>query len=261
MSENELISTSRIQQIISLIDLTNLNDDCDPAAIETLCAQTKTPIGHVAAICVWPAFVSLATTVLGRNSPVRIATVVNFPSGNEHLETTCATIETALNDGANEIDYVLPYAALINGNIELVVNALEKVRRCIPKNVQLKVILETGELNTDSLIRRAANIAIDQGADFIKTSTGKVPVNATLDAAAIMLDCIAKAPRDVGFKAAGGIKTIHEANAYLNLAEQQLDQTRADSTRFRFGASSLLQDALSNLEGGVSAAQDNSGGY
>ena len=253
MNENGSISTSRIQQIVSLIDLTNLNDDCDQTAIKTLCAQTETPVGHVAAVCVWPAFVSDVINILGQNSPVRIATVVNFPSGDEPLESACAAIEKALNDGANEIDYVLPYNALINGNKELVTNSLQIIRSCTPEYALLKVILETGELDSNELIRTAANIAIDQGADFIKTSTGKVPVNATLESAKIMLDAIAQTPRNVGFKAAGGIKSVSEANAYLNLSEELIGQNWADSTHFRFGASSLLQDALSNLNGGITA--------
>lgn len=253
MSENGSISTSRIQQIVSLIDLTNLNDDCDQAAIKTLCAQTETPVGHVAAVCVWPAFVSDVTCILGQNSPVRIATVVNFPSGDEALESTCVAIEKALNDGANEIDYVLPYNALIKGNRGVVANSLQIIRSCTPEYVLLKVILETGELHSNELIGTAANIAIDQGADFIKTSTGKVPVNATLESATIMLEAIAQTPRNVGFKAAGGIKTIGEASAYLNLSEELIGQNWADSTHFRFGASSLLQDALSNLNGDISA--------
>jgi deoxyribose-phosphate aldolase len=261
MRENRLISTSRIQQMVSLIDLTNLSDDCDQAAIKTLCAQTETPVGHVAAVCVWPAFVADVTRILGQNSPVRIATVVNFPSGDEPLETTCAAIEKALNDGANEIDYVLPYNALINGNKEIVTNSLQKIRSCTPEYALLKVILETGKLNSSELIRTAANIAIEQGADFIKTSTGKAPVNATLESATIMLDAIAQTSRNVGFKAAGGIKTAGEANAYLNLSEELIGQDWANSSHFRFGASSLLQDALSNLKGDVTATSMDGGEY
>lgn len=248
MSENELISTSRIHQIIGLIDLTNLNDDCNQVAIETLCAQAMTPVGHVAAVCIWPTFVSYAKNCLGQSSPVQIATVVNFPSGDESLELTCSTIDKALDDGATEIDYVLPYNALLNGKADLVVSAIKTVRNHIPDDFQLKIILETGELVTSDLIRTAAQIAIEQGADFIKTSTGKVPINATPEAATIMLDAIAQTHRDVGFKVAGGIKSIDDANAYLKLSEERLGQSWADPAHFRFGASSLLQDALVKLD-------------
>ena len=218
MNKNEPISVSRIRQIVTLIDLTNLNDDCNDAAIESLCAQAKTPVGYVAAICIWPAFVLAARKLLGESSPVNIATVVSFPHGDEALKTSCASIDTALKDGANEIDYVLPYKELINGNTGKVINGVCAIRSHVPDHVKLKIILETGKLKKSDLIRTAANIAIDQGADFIKTSTGKVPINATKEAAEIMLDAISCSPRDVGFKAAGGIKTIDDANLYLTLS-------------------------------------------
>jgi len=270
MNEPKLVSVSRIRQIISLIDLTNLNDNCDDAAIETLCSAARTPAGYVAAVCVWPAFVSNAKQLLGQHSPVKIATVVNFPGGNEPPKSTCTSINKALDDGADEIDYVLPYTEFLRGNIIFVANALQTVRRETPDNVILKVILESGVLDSRESIRTAAKIAIDQGADFIKTSTGKVPVNATVDAATIMLETIAlsqaqtqspsptQQQRSVGFKAAGGIKTIDDANLYLNLAEQILGQEWADSAHFRFGASGLLQDALTKLDLASSAdAADN----
>jgi len=265
MKENELIGKTRIHQIISLIDLTNLNDDCDDAAIEKLSSQANMPTGCVAAICIWPNCVSAARQYLDKNAEVQIATVVNFPSGDELLRDTCEMIEKALNDGATEIDYVLPYKTLINNNTNQVSNAIQTVRQTIPNNFKLKVILETGELKTDELIRIAANIAIDQGADFIKTSTGKVPVNATPNAATIMLDAIAQSDaqseRSVGFKAAGGIGTVEEANAYLKLAEDQLGKSWVNSTHFRFGASSLLQDALTKLGIGQTSSSADKGSY
>ena len=248
MTESKPISASRIHQIISLIDLTNLNDNCDDAAIETLCAQARTSGGDVAALCVWPSFILKAKKCLGKNSPIKIATVVNFPNGDERVEETCNLIGSALNDGADEIDYVLPYSELITGNDDRVGNEINTIRRHVPVSVKLKVILETGVLEHSERIRTAANIAIAQGADFIKTSSGKVPVNATLIAAEAMLDAIKHSQRNVGFKAAGGIKTVDDAYQYLILAEELLGQNWTDSTHFRFGASSLLQDALNKLD-------------
>ena len=118
MSIKEPISEARIRQIVSLIDLTNLNDECDRAAIEALCASAITPAGPVAAVCIWPAFVSDARDLLGDDSPVKIATVVNFPGGDQTPEQYNAAINTTLSDGADEIDFVLPYTALINGDTE-----------------------------------------------------------------------------------------------------------------------------------------------
>ena len=250
-------SVSRIRQIVSLIDLTNLNDDCDSKAIETLCAQANTPAGCVAALCVWPAFVSEVKSRLCDSTPVKIATVVNFPSGDEALNTTCEAIDMALKNGADEIDYVLPYRELINGNINHAASSIKKIRSHTPDHTQLKVILETGALEHSNLIRLAANTAIDQGADFIKTSTGKVSVNATPRAAEIMLDAISNSKKNIGFKAAGGIKTIDDANLYLKLSEERFGLEWADSSHFRFGASGLLQNVLDMLGDNSTPATDN----
>jgi len=267
MNDNGLIGKTRIQQIVSLIDLTNLNDDCDGTAVEQLCAQATMPTGFVAAICIWPNYISAAKQYLDKRAQVQIATVVNFPSGDEILLDTCDMIEKALNDGATEIDYVLPYKALIKGNTNQVSKAIKTVRQAIPSHYKLKVILETGELKTDELIRTAANIAIDEGADFIKTSTGKVSVNATPNAAMIMLNAIAEltstaqSERIVGFKAAGGIGTVEQANAYLKIAENRLGKSWVNSTHFRFGASSLLQDALAKLGERQALSSEDKGSY
>ena len=121
--------------------------------------------------------------------------------------------------------------------------------------------METGILEDSKHIGTAASIAIDQGADFIKTSTGKVPINATLEAAEVMLDVIKSSQHNVGFKAAGGIKTTDDAHLYLILAEKLLGQNWTDSTHFRFGASSLLQDALSKLDITSSTKSRNSNDY
>jgi deoxyribose-phosphate aldolase len=260
MNQRKSISTARIRQIVSLIDLTNLNDQCDNQAIESICSQAETPVGSVAAICIWPSFVHYAKTLLGSESSVKIATVVNFPAGNESLKTTCNTIDRALTDGAGEIDYVLPYTELINNKFEKVAGEIKAVRECIPGDACLKVILETGLLSP-SLIHTAAKTAIEQGADFIKTSTGKVPVNATLEAAKIMLDAIVDTPLDVGFKAAGGISTTEEADLYLKLAEERCGSHWADPDHFRIGASSLLDDALLKLNIDSSTPSDANGNY
>jgi len=247
MNESEPIDASRIRQIISLIDLTNLNDDCDAAAISALCDDALTPAGPVAAICIWPEFIKTARHFLDNDTDIALATVVNFPSGDEPLLSVCAAIEKTIEDGANEIDYVLPYSELINGRSDSVVSTLHRIRENVPQHLTLKIILETGELKNQEQIRIASRIAIDHGADFIKTSTGKVPVNATLEAAGIMLEEIAVSGGAVGFKAAGGIKSVDEANAYLQLAETTLTTDWVRPTHFRFGASSLLQDALDKL--------------
>ncbi len=230
---------------LSLLDLTDLTDDCTPAAIEKLCASARTPQGHTAAICIWPRFVAQARSILGPHSAVKIATVVNFPSGDLPVETVVEETRQAIADGADEIDLVIPYRAFLAGDELAVRTMISAVRQACPAAVLLKTILETGELKDRDLIRSASHIAIQEGADFIKTSTGKVAVNATLEAADIMLTCIRESGRKVGFKPAGGVHTVGDARMYLNLAATIHSPDWPMPSTFRFGASGLLGDIQS----------------
>ncbi len=235
---------------LTLVDLTNLKDDCTPEAIAALCRKAQTPFGHTAAICIWPRFVAQARAAFGPGHPVRVATVVNFPSGDLDIDTVVKETRRAVADGADDIDMVIPYAALIASDEQAVRAMVEAVRAEVPQPVILKTILETGMLKDAALIRRAAEIAIEGGADFIKTSTGKVAVNATLEAADIMLRVIRDSRRNVGFKPAGGISSVAEAGLYLRLANTIMTADWAMPSTFRFGASGLLDDILSVLADG-----------
>ena len=249
----ELLSPREVASFaLSLLDLTNLRDDCDAAAIEKLCERAQTPAGSTAAICIWPRFVAQARGILGADSKVKIATVVNFPSGELPVETVVAETSQAIADGADEIDLVIPYRAFLAGDEDAVTAMVSAVRAaCGPTT--LKVILETGELKDSGKIRRASELAIAAGADFIKTSTGKVQVNATLEAADIMLQVIRDSRKKVGFKPAGGISSVADADLYLRLAETIMGANWLMPSTFRFGASGLLDDILSVLNGGASA--------
>jgi len=233
---------------LSLLDLTNLRDDCDNAVIENLCLRAQTPYGNSAAICIWPRFIAHARSILGSGHPVRIATVVNFPSGDLAVAEVVEETKKAVEDGADEIDLVIPYKAFIAGDEAAVTTMVEAVRAACLQST-LKVILETGEIRDMALVRRAAELAIAAGADFIKTSTGKVQVNATLEAADIMLRAIRESKAKVGFKPAGGISTVSDADLYLRLAESILGPNWVMPSTFRFGASSLLDDILAVLSG------------
>ena len=233
---------------LSLLDLTNLRDDCDAAAIETLCRRAQTPYGAAAAICIWPRFVAQARKLLGDGHPVRIATVVNFPSGDLSVAEVVEETRQAIADGADEIDLVIPYRRLIEGDEAATTEMVRAVREACP-GACLKVIIETGELKNSALITRASELAIAAGADFIKTSTGKVPVNATLEAADIMLRAIRASKKRVGFKPAGGIATVSDADLYLRLAETIMGPDWIMPSTFRFGASGLLDDILAVLSG------------
>lgn len=233
---------------LSLLDLTDLTDNCTPDAIEKLCASARTPFGHAAAICIWPRFVKQARAILAADNGVKIATVVNFPSGQMPVEGVLAETRQAIDDGADEIDLVIPYRAFIDGDEQAVRTMISEVKKVCPPPVLLKTILETGELRDRGLIRSASHIAIQEGADFIKTSTGKVAVNATLEAADIMLTCIRESGRKVGFKPAGGVRTVGDARLYLNLAATIHSPDWPMPSTFRFGASGLLGDILAVLE-------------
>jgi deoxyribose-phosphate aldolase len=230
------------------LDLTNLDDDCDASAIDDLCRRAQTDHGSVAAVCIWPRFVTQAKKAL-EHTGIKVATVVNFPSGEEPLEDVAAMTRAALADGADEIDMVVPWERLAAGDadpIEEYVCAIKEV--C--GDATLKAILETGMLADPVLIGLASERALDGGADFLKTSTGKVAVNATPEAAGIMLKAIKRSRKPAGFKASGGVRTTAEAGVYLELADEIMGAGWAGPKHFRFGASSLLDALLATLGDG-----------
>jgi len=189
-----------------------------------------------------------------KGSPVRIATVVNFPAGGEDVSRVTDDTQEALSDGANEIDLVLPYNALRRGDRAVAVEMVEAVRDLVDGDRLLKVILETGELQDPKLIEAASRIAIEAGADFIKTSTGKTPVSATPEAAEIMLDAIKASGKPVGLKPSGGIRTLADAKIYLDLADRIMGPGWATPKTFRIGASSVYDALLAAIEGRTGAA-------
>jgi deoxyribose-phosphate aldolase len=226
-----------VRRAIPLIDLTSLNDDDTPRHIATLCEQAKQ--AGVAAVCVYPRFVRQA-----KEAGVRVATVVNFPQGAPDPDTAARDANQAVDDGADEIDVVLPYERYVAGDRA---TALEVVRatREAAADALLKVILETGRLPDAETTRAAAADALDVGADFLKTSTGKLKPGATLEAARPMLEAI-KAKGHGGFKASGGIRTAQDAAAYLELADEIMGPGWTAPHTFRFGASGLLAELLSH---------------
>lgn len=240
------------QRALRCLDLTDLTDTCTDQAIDALCTKAVDPRGPVAAVCVWPQFVKRAQDNL-KGSSVRIATVVNFPSGGEDVGRVTDDVQEALSDGANEIDLVLPYEALRRGDLAIASEMVEAVREMTDQGRLLKVILETGELKDPALIETASRLAIEGGADFIKTSTGKTPVSATPEAAEIMLNAIKASGRPVGLKPSGGIRTLADAKAYLDLADRIMGPGWATPQTFRIGASSVYDALIAAIEGRSSA--------
>lgn len=232
---------------LSMLDLTSLNDDDTEASIEALCQQavsvTADGTRHkVAAICIYPRFIPFAREVLDSLElyDVRIATVANFPHGRANIDHAVKDTKACVAYGADEVDVVMPYQALIDGDERSVFNLIAACKDACGAQAQLKVIFETGVLAEPELIAKASDIAIKAGADFIKTSTGKVAVNATPQAADVMLERIAAQPRAVGFKPAGGVKTLDDVKVYFDLVRKHVGASRLTPAYFRFGASSLL---------------------
>ena len=252
----------RSRQALQLMDLTSLNENDTPEAIIALCHQAHTEAGNTAAICIYPRFIPLARKTLqslGLND-VTIATVTNFPAGDDDVAIAVAETRAAVAYGADEVDVVFPYRALMAGNETVGAELVKRCKEACGANVLLKVIIETGELKDEALIRRASEIAIDAGADFIKTSTGKVPVNATIESARIMLETIRDSGKtNVGFKPAGGIKTAEDAAVHLELADTIMGPQWVDRHHYRFGASSLLGNLLIDL--GLKQGESNQEGY
>jgi deoxyribose-phosphate aldolase len=236
------------RRALSLMDLTTLNDDDTDVRVAELCRRAAGPAGRVAAVCVYPRFVALAKkTLREQGSPeVLVATVSNFPDGAGDVERALEETRQAVSFGADEVDVVFPYRSLMAGDADLGARLVTACKQVCGSS-KLKVIIESGELSSPELIRQASSIAIMAGADFIKTSTGKVPVNATLESARIMLEAIRASGRDCGFKAAGGVKLATEAAEYLALADSIMGPDWVSPARFRFGASSLLADLEATL--------------
>lgn len=235
---------------LSLIDLTTLTNTESTDDIIALCQQAKTSVGDTAAICIYPKYIPVAKAQLEKqNTPhIKIATVTNFPHGNADIASAVAETCEAVTLGADEVDVVFPYKALIAGNKNIGYDLVKACKEACGNNVLLKVIIESGELKAPELIKLASEISIDAGADFIKTSTGKVAVNATPEAANIMLNVINDLNPNVGFKAAGGVKTVDDAQVYLNLVFDTLGASWINKTHVRFGASSLLSNLLIALD-------------
>ena len=238
-------SKSVARAALACLDLTELVDAATEDVTLALVDRAINEHGSVAAVCIWPRFVAAARAKLGGTSPVRIATVVNFPSGDLSVDEVVKETVRAVADGADEIDLVIPWKSLLGGDEQAV---RDMIRAAAPAPVTLKTILETGELKDPALIARASDIALEEGADFIKTSTGKVAVNATLEAAQIMLEAIKRSGGKAGFKAAGGIRTVDNARAYFALCDEIMGPGWVAPEQFRFGASGLLGDILATLE-------------
>jgi deoxyribose-phosphate aldolase len=251
------------ERALACLDLTSLNLDDTSERIDALCDRALSPAPgidiHPAAVCIYPKFVAQAHHRVHQHG-IAVAAVANFPLGTSSPDDVVAEVEQALADGADEIDVVFPFRAYLAGDHLWAGQLVQRVSatcRAGAHPATLKVILETGVLQDPSIIKAAAAIAVANGADFLKTSTGKLDPAATPEAAAALLEVIAAAQREgqsIGLKVAGGVKTVADAAIYLEMADRTLRPDGAEPGNFRFGASGLLNDIVAVL-GSSHAAQ------
>lgn len=264
-----------IKLAISMTDLTTLEGADTEAKVKQLCAKAAYPIRSeiiknqsqlfavmqnkenftlnqplpsCAAVCVYPNFVKTAKKAL-HGSSIKVASVATgFPSGQIPLDFKEQETAQAIKDGADEIDMVINRGAFLSGNYDQVFHEIAQIKKICGDKTHLKVILETGELQSLEKIRLASDIAMDAGADFIKTSTGKIQPAATMEVTLVMLHAISdyyeKTGKKIGMKPAGGIRGCKQAIQYLVMVYETLGQEWLSPELFRFGASSLLNDLL-----------------
>jgi len=232
------------QRVVGLLDVTSLNATDTEASIAVFLEKAQALVPHIAAVCIYPPFVRMAKAELSR-TPIQVATVINFPSGEASLETVLIEISRALQDGAQEIDVVFPYQRFLKGEHAYVHTFVSACKAACGDAVLLKVILETGALQDLANIATASQLVLEAGADFIKTSTGKLPTGATLEAAAVMLLVIRELSqhthRHLGIKLAGGIRTLADVANYLALTESIMGPQWITPHTFRIGASKLVE--------------------
>lgn len=243
---SEMDAKTEASELIACLDLTNLNDDCSEGDVDALIERAQTDVGPVAAICIWPRFVAHAKSRLPAG--MKLATVVNFPDGGEDILAVQDEVRRAIDDGADEIDYVVAWRR-IEDDPGYTADHVAKVREAAGTTL-LKTILETGELRDPALVEIAAVAALRGGADFLKTSTGKTDISATLPAARILLRSIFQHDGGpVGFKPSGGIRSFEDAKSYRDLAQEVMGEGWAKPDTFRLGASGVLTDLVAVAKG------------
>lgn len=255
--ESILITPLLLQRIVSCIDLTRLNESDTEESMIAFFEKATNQYGHVAAVCIYPQFVRLASTQF-KATPIKVATVVNFPQGALSLEAVLSEINQVLTEGAQEIDLVFPYMRYLKGDKKYAREFVKACKIACGSQTILKVILETGVLRDSMIIADASRDVMDSGADFVKTSTGKIPQGATHEAAFAMLSMIKEVyeekKKKVGLKISGGIRHLSQAIQYIQLIEQVMGLKWVIPATFRIGASQLINEILARREDGALSA-------
>ncbi len=261
---NSMTMEQAARTALACMDLTSLGEADTPLVVGALIDRSRSAVGAPAALCVWPRFVRQVASGLAAlhgsdaSTLPRVAAVANFPTGTQPLAQVLNDVRGIVADGGHEVDLVLDWQAVRRGSaldLERAALGVRAVRQAC-RGAALKLIIESGELKDPGLIALASRIGLNEGADFLKTSTGKTPTGATPEAARVMLECIAAHPRGavVGFKASGGVRTVRDAQVYIDLVSQILGPQALSPLRFRIGASGLLADVEAVL-----ASKDGSG--
>lgn len=233
------LSTQK-QHLLSLIDLTDLSNDHQQIHLMTLCE--KAIQAQVAAICIWPEYLLEAKSLLFNNT-IKLATVANFPTGKMPLPKVLAQITQAIDNGADEIDVVFPYHDFLAGKINETKTFLQTCRATCQNKI-LKIIVESGAFSDLNVLQQAAIQIAEAGVDFLKTSTGKIAIGATLPAVYIFLSVLKNHGFETGIKISGGIRTARTAVTYLELTRHLLNDTWITSNHFRIGTSQLVDEIL-----------------
>lgn len=258
---------------LQCLDLTELGEACTVADVDAVCAKARgqlpgaagtevPPLPPVAAVCVWPQFVAQARHRLPAH--IRVAAVVNFPAGTDTVPVTCAQVAQIREGGGQEVDCVLPHRAWMAGDRAAARTLVRAVRQA-SHGLTLKLILESGAFGDLAELRAACDMALDEGVDFLKTSTGKIAQGASLPAAEVLLAALSRHPdaARLGFKPSGGLRTVTDVRPYALALARHLGASAAVPSRFRIGASGLWTDIARHLAGpaGTGAANPSPSAY
>ncbi len=225
--------------VLSLIDYTSLNESDSVESIQFFCQTALDLPEPVAALCIYPQFVKQVKMAL-RGSGIKVATVANFPAGNQDVSHVTASIRGSIDAGADEIDVVFPYQMYMQSNHDTPFELIEQCVDACHNGIQLKVILETGVLQDPALIQKISQRLIFSGVNFLKTSTGKTKIGATIDAVSTLLTTIQTTKSDVGIKISGGVRSVEQAANYIALAQKTMGFSWVSAQHFRLGASHLV---------------------
>lgn len=257
-AQEQVKDVELLKKIFNLIDITSLNSDDSSVSIKKFCEKVNhfqgqyTDMPNVAAICTYPVFASVLKATLICDDVKRAVVTGGFPSSQTFTDIKVAETKKAMDFKMDEVDMVISIGEFLDENYEFILEEVRMIKDALTEKAHLKVILETGLLKDVDKIWKASLLAMEGGADFIKTSTGKVAVNATPEAAYVMLNAIKSFEKEngtkVGFKVAGGVSSSESALFYYNLVKEILGDDWLNNNLFRIGASSLANNILSDLQ-------------